>query len=236
MAIENHHDLSAAALVRAAQEDPYVMHIVVRRASDASAEELCASVIRATLDCVERYEHDEAHAEMFAQWFALSFRKVTLRAKEGEWARLLEEFDGALDEDRVFVLPPVLRSSRDKFLAKLQVFNVELPDLAQELPPGPLGIVINQEAGMSLGKALAQASHSILILLRALSREGALFAAEIAAWEAEGRPVALSSAPRARFEQIAALDHVARVRDAGITEVAPGTHTVICVPPGMRLP
>lgn len=238
MAIENHHELDAAALQRAAQEDPWQMHLIVRQEASASPAELIDSVIRGTLDCVARYEQDELHAEAFKAWFDLSFRKITLRAKEKEWQRLVDEFDGVADPSNlVFVMPPMLKSARDPFLRKLQVFSGELGELPKidQLPEFPLRLVVNGDAGMSLGKTIAQASHAILILFRHIAeRDDYPYHQALNDWIDGARPVAVAVEHGERFRAIDELPYVARVRDAGITEVVPGTHTVLIVPPGAK--
>jgi peptidyl-tRNA hydrolase len=239
MAIENKHDFEDAALLRAVQDDPWQMHLIVRKDREASAEELIAAAMRATLDCVEKYEEDPDHAEAFAAWFALSFRKVTLRAKEGEWKRLLEEQAGVADRDElVFVMPPMQKSAREPFLKKLQVYNVEIPPLpgADKLPAAAMRLLLNGDAGMSLGKAIAQASHAVLILFRHLHDSHLLpLKEELGVWEEGERKICVGLEKGERFREIDNLPYVARVRDAGLTEVVPGTHTVLIVPPGAEL-
>ncbi len=77
---------------------------------------------------------------------------------------------------------------------------------------------------MSSGKTLAQIAHA------------AVMAAErpaLAGWVAAGCPALVLRAPPDAFSTLCAADGLAaRVVDAGLTEVAPGTVTVLALGPG----
>jgi PTH2 family peptidyl-tRNA hydrolase len=80
----------------------------------------------------------------------------------------------------------------------------KIPGLEVDLATGPeVRILLNKNVEMSRGKACAQAVHA------ALDAFGV----------AHGRVVVLHGKP----DEVAAMDHV--IRDAGRTEVAPGTMT-----------
>ena len=128
--------------------------------------------------------------------------KVVLRARSpSQWERVLEEPHAAAS-DGVVALPPRRRSERGEALTKLQAMSTEL-----EPPPkqsdAPLVYALNPDITMSSGKTLAQIAHA------------AVMAADL------GYDVT-----RARVITGGDGRCVAEVRDAGLTEVPPGTITV----------
>ena len=131
--------------------------------------------------------------------------KVVLRARSpSQWERVLAEPHVA-GGDGVVALPPRRRSERSETLTKIQAMSTEL-----EPPPpdvdAPLLSALNPAIEMSSGKTLAQIAHA------------AVMAADLG-YDVSGARVI---AP-ARFDL---LGCVAEVRDAGLTEVPPGTITV----------
>jgi hypothetical protein len=128
--------------------------------------------------------------------------KVVLRARSpSQWARVLEEPHAAAS-DGVVALPPRRRSERGEVLTKLQAMSTEL-EPPPESADGRLLYALNPEITMSSGKTLAQIAHA------------AVMADEL------GYDVT-----QAKVIRGVAGHCVAEVRDAGLTEVPPGTITV----------
>jgi peptidyl-tRNA hydrolase len=194
-------------------DDPLVMYLVVRRRSTRPFAELAPAAALATRRCAARYRDDERWQEGFDDWWQHSFRKVCLRAEPREW-----EGVRGLDHERVgdvACLPPVRRSSRDHVLVRMQVLSEEAGEL-----PGPSGsdpagltLVVATELGMSAGKTLAQLGHAALMAdldphlgLRVVGASGAEWAA------LRDRATAI-------------------VRDGGLTEIEPGSETVLVLAP-----
>jgi hypothetical protein len=128
--------------------------------------------------------------------------KVVLRARSpSQWARVLEE-PHSEGGPGVIAFPPRRRSERPEILTKLQAMSTEL-----EPPPpdadAPLLYALNPAIEMSSGKTLAQIAHA------------AVMAADLG-YDVE----------RARVVRGGSGRCVAEVRDAGLTEVPPGTITV----------
>ncbi len=92
------------------------------------------------------------------------------------------------------------------------------------LPPQP---------AMTVGKAAAQVGHATMLLAALLAADGRL--AELDCWAAAGYRCAVRTAGPPQWSRLAAGEQPQRawrergilaVRDAGFTEVAPGTITV----------
>ena len=163
-----------------------------------------------------------------ATWVAGRIRKIARRARGAHWAAVQElpgvtcvvdSPDGPA-EARALLPGPV--DDVPKVVSRLQIGGTELPaDEPGPPPPGVPVIWVNADLEMTVGKAAAQVGHASM-----------LYAA------AQGLTAVPSFAVReARAERWAQLcDGVkggegVAVRDAGFTEVAPGTITCIATPP-----
>ena len=193
-----------------ADDDPLVMYLVVRRRTTRPFVELATAAALATRRCAARYRDDERWREGFDDWWRHSFRKVCLRAEPRDWEAVRD-----LDHERVgdvSCLPPVRRSARDRVLVRMQTLNEEagaLPVLGGDHEPGSLTLVVATGLGMSSGKTLAQIGHAALM---ADLDPGLVLDVAGAAADEWGRLV-----PEA----------VAIVRDGGLTELTPGSETVL---------
>lgn len=228
-----------AARARAEQDDPLAMYLVVRQAylDIVDAAGLIEAGAQATVRCVDEYLDDPAHTDAFHEWYAGSFRKITLRADEKQWARLHEEFDLALGLDPfhnmlgydlpvVAALPPLRKSERPQLLKRLQAFKGEpfqLPAF-ETAAADAVTLVVNDAVEMSLGKTIAQAGHAALVLLK-LKQGG---------WQQDWRQAELPFRVRSAggaWETVIERNECAVIRDAGITEVAPRSATVLAIAP-----
>jgi hypothetical protein len=170
-------------------------------------------------------------ATAVAAWTDARIRKVVRRARGAEWRRA-----GALDgitvtrgtaEVRVF--PPVPLDGWPRDLARLQVSGT---DLADPDPPGPppAGVPVlwlNPAVELTAGKAMAQVGHAAQLGLAALEPAAA------AGWRDAGFPLAVRVAAAADWPALLDRD-LPVVRDAGFTEVAPGTCTAVADIAGLR--
>jgi peptidyl-tRNA hydrolase len=90
--------------------------------------------------------------------------------------------------------------------------------------PARLTYLVNPALEMSSGKTLAQIAHAAVMA----ADTGAL-----EAWVGAGCPGQVAVPPRAVFDARCRSDELAaRVVDAGLTEVPPGTVTVLALAPG----
>ncbi len=206
-------------------DDPLRMFLVLRRGAIAELGRAAELAGAAAVACVR----EPAFAEAVAAWRPRP-GKVCLRARtEAQWEQVLEEphaLAGERDGEAVAALPPRRRSERGPLLERLQAMSTALepPPAAADPTDARLAVtyLLNPDAPMSSGKVVAQVAH------------GAVMAAEapgLAAWVRSGCPGRVLAPGRAAWA--AATERaVARVVDAGLTEVAPGTVTVLALAPG----
>ena len=211
-------------------DDPYRMYLVVRRGAFDDLATGCVLAGAAAVACLRRFGADETWQDAIAAWKQRP-GKVTLRARGGQWDAVLreEDFDyaGDLEQAAVIALPPRRRSARSETLTKLQAMASELEPLpAADDPPaaeaGELIYVVNPAIEMSTGKTMAQVAHAAT---------GAAATGRVEAWVERGCPASIF-VPKHKdtWETLCRSERlVSRVEDAGLTEVPPGTITVLAI-------
>jgi peptidyl-tRNA hydrolase len=216
-------------------EDPYRMYLVVRRGAFEDLETGGVLAGAAAVAAVRRFSADPAYADAVAAWKRRP-GKVTLRARGGQWDEVLRTenhaYAGDLDGASVLALPPMRRSERSELIArKLQAFASALaPPPTTDGPPerdpgGRITYIINPALEMSTGKTMAQIAHAATMS----AATGAL-----EPWIERGCPGrAVVPKTKELFDELCTGDGrlSAKVEDAGLTEVPPGTITVLALPP-----
>ncbi|CAL9566757.1 hypothetical protein SUDANB37_04766 [Streptomyces sp. enrichment culture] len=223
--------VSSDNVIEADQRDAapqFVLPLVVRieKAAPPDRTDALETAARAVLVMLsdDRSTGDGAWARAVRDWEDARIRKVVRRARGAEWRRAERlpgvTVTGAGAEVRVF--PPVPLDGWPKDLARLQVSGTELADAAAPPPPPPGGPVLwlNPELRMSAGKEMAQAGHGAQLLWWSLDD------AARAAWREAGFPLAVRTARPGRWAELVASGRPV-VRDAGFTEIAPGSATVV---------
>ncbi|PRX04094.1 UNVERIFIED_ORG: peptidyl-tRNA hydrolase [Actinomadura viridilutea] len=168
------------------------------------------------------------------RWESGRIRKVMRRARGARWADAQRPPGVTVDvcgaQVRALVPGPVDEVPPE--IAKLQVSGLDLPDEDEPKPPPEppyAAIALNPHVAMSTGKAAAQSGHAAHLLLRQAPPP------QVHAWIEGGLRVHLVRAGDRRgvgsggdvpWERCVDRATVA-VRDAGFTEVAPGTMTAI---------
>lgn len=195
--------------VRAEQSDPLVQYIIVRKSSPLPIADLAAQAAQAVREAAI-FADDPRYAENYALWLAQSFRKKCKRARDSEWLRLQEEFDHKMVGD-VMALPPRKHSEREELLDKMNLLRSVKVAGALPIFDGPAAdttFLVNADLGMSDGKTIAQVCHGAL----RTDQRGT---------------VAVTSATAEQMNKAAERWDVWTVQDAGHTEVAPGSETVL---------
>nr|WP_246600140.1 peptidyl-tRNA hydrolase [Skermania piniformis] len=168
--------------------------------------------------------------ESFLSWKQARIRKVARRARGAHWTAV-EECPGvsathAGATARALVPGPV--GELDARVRRLQIGGTDLPaDRPGLADPALPTLWVNGALGMTVGKAAAQVGHASMLLA------GALPVAAAAAWADAGYGCAVRDATGDRWTGLlaeAARGGGVAVRDAGFTEVVPGSVTVVAIP------
>lgn len=214
----------------------YVLPLVVRleRAEPPERTDALEASARAVLRLLTDprvTEPDGDWRDAVVAWTDGRIRKVVRRARGAEWRRA-EALDGLTVRHRtatVRVYPPVPLDGWPRDLARLQVGGTELTDT--EPPPEPGGdrpvLWLNPTLEMTAGKAMAQTGHAAQLTYAALPAP----AREV--WADAGFGLAVRTATRARWAALRTAG-LPVVHDAGFTEVAPNSATVIGAHPALR--
>ncbi|MEV7124498.1 peptidyl-tRNA hydrolase [Streptomyces sp. NPDC093260] len=217
------------------QAPQFVLPLVVRieRAAPPARTDALETAARAVLVLLgdERSLGEGEWARAVRDWQDARIRKVVRRARGAEWRRAEAlpgiTVTGQAAEVRVF--PPVPLDGWPKDLAKLQVSGTDLDDPEPPAEPGPDVPVLwlNPGLEMSAGKAMAQAGHGAQLAWWELTPR------QRAAWREAGYPLAVRTAAPGRWAGLT-TSGLPVVRDAGFTEIAPGSCTVVADHPALR--
>ncbi|WP_405589061.1 peptidyl-tRNA hydrolase [Streptomyces sp. NBC_01190] len=214
----------------------YVLPLVVRMERDAppsrtDALETAARAVLTLLSDERATAEDGEWTALVRDWQDARIRKVVRRARGAEWRRAEAlpgiTVTGTTAEVRVF--PPVPLDGWPKDLARLQVGGTELDDPEAPAPADPRWPVLwmSPEVAMSAGKAMAQAGHGAQLAWWELSDD------ERDSWRKAGFPLAVRTPAAAAWPRLVAAG-LPVVRDAGFTEIAPGSCTVVADHPALR--
>uniref|UniRef100_A0AAU2JXQ8 peptidyl-tRNA hydrolase n=1 Tax=Streptomyces sp. NBC_00049 TaxID=2903617 RepID=A0AAU2JXQ8_9ACTN len=215
----------------------FVLPLVVRieKTEPPARTDALETAARAVLVLLtdERARDEGEWAEAVRDWQDARIRKVVRRARGAEW-RKAETLPGVTvtsdDGTQVRVFPPVPLDGWPKELAKLQVSGTDLDDpepVAPATGPGLPVLWLNPDLDMSAGKAMAQAGHAAQLAWWELT------GAERTAWQDSGFRLAVRTSARERWAELSGSG-LPVVRDAGFTEIAPGSCTVVADHPALR--
>ncbi|WP_027499163.1 aminoacyl-tRNA hydrolase [Rhodococcus sp. UNC363MFTsu5.1] len=237
--LDRHAVLAAGYGGRADPEDPaqvlampMVLHITkvhpparsaLLAAAAAATVALCLDERAGTTDDGEPGPWRQA----LLDWTGSRIRKVARRARGSQWLAaqhvdgVTVEVDGA--QARAIVPGPV--GEVDQRVRKLQIGGTDLEHDEPGEPAAGLPVLwVNRSLEMTVGKAAAQVGHASMLLAGAMDPERAW------AWSRDGYRCSVRDADPARWAalgELVAQGRAIAVRDAGYTEVAPGSMTVI---------
>jgi peptidyl-tRNA hydrolase len=176
--------------------------------------------------------HDSVH-----RWISGRIRKVARRARGAHWEAVQSLPGRTVDvggaQVRAFL--PTRVADMPKELTRLQISGSESEpdDLGPPAADVPT-LWLNPDVAMSAGKSAAQVGHATMIMAAQLHGEGAN--TELEHWAAQDFRCSVRTADAERWRRLHPGDdpetawrerRVAAVRDAGFTEVDPGTVTVL---------
>jgi peptidyl-tRNA hydrolase len=202
------------------------MPVVLRldRPPDPRTPLLEAAARAALAVCLDpRAEPGGEWHEAVATWIGSRIRKIARRARGAHWTAVQDvpgvTVDVAGAQARALLPGPV--DAVPKVVARLQIGGTDLPDDEPDPPPpGAPVIWLNGELRMTVGKAAAQVGHASMLDAAARGLT-------------EVPPYAVRTVGRDRWAELcraAERGAAVAVRDAGFTEVAPGTITAITTP------
>ncbi|AGP30294.1 aminoacyl-tRNA hydrolase [Corynebacterium terpenotabidum] len=187
---------------------------------------------------------ESAFAASLGRWYGARIRKIARRARNKRWvdAQAVPGVTATVGNAHARAFTPCPVNETPALLNRLQIEGTDLPGtpeqeavLAADRHPV---IWVDAGLGMSVGKAAAQVSHGSMLLAAAMDVEDALD------WAATGFPLHVCEVESARFAEACAEAEQIRdgvggdlvagraaavVQDAGYTEVAPGSVTVVAV-------
>jgi peptidyl-tRNA hydrolase len=200
-------------------EDPLVMYYVVRTGVPLTLEQAMVAAGAAAVECIERFGADH-------EWRDRP-RKVALQVKAEEPC--------AVSGGWLLCLPPRRRSDRSPLLEALQPFtDAPRPKEETRTEGSPRMLYVIRPGVMrTAGKAMAQAGHAAQM---SVEEHGDDFKERFDAWRAADRPGELMTADGEEWERLKEDPEAVTVSDAGHTQVAPGTETVIALVPAPRPP
>ena len=163
-------------------------------------------------------------------WTLARIRKVARRARGAHWdaAQNVPGITVEVGQAQARAFVPGRVGDVDSRIKRLQIGGT---DLEHDAPPPPIPgrpvLWIDAALEMTVGKAAAQVGHAAMLLA------GVMTADQCRSWASEGFVCSVREADPKQWNHARALVDTGRavaVRDAGFTEVAPGSMTVIAQP------
>lgn len=209
--------------------DPLALTVIVEDTKNFTEPELVQAVAEAVIQFVPVPQHMVKDSS-FSQWMQGRFRKLLKRMKPNYFAKLSAELSEnnisylsyTKENVNLIVVEPLPKSFTLPVLKRAQVSGLTL--LPTETYPdvkmfGKAEIVINKNLNMSASKAAVAAAHALQLL------RDDLFITNQATYEVLMRNTPLNIVWQTIEETTVDEHFTSVIRDAGLTEVEPGSIT-----------
>jgi peptidyl-tRNA hydrolase len=169
--------------------------------------------------------------ESFRAWTSSRIRKVARRARGAHWTAAQDVAGVTVDvgDAAARALVPGRVGDLDPRIKRLQIGGTDLAHDEPDQPADDLPVLwVDPTLEMTVGKAAAQVGHASMLLA------GIMAVDQCEEWAACGFACSVRDADAQQWAAARALADAGRaaaVRDAGFTEVAPGSMTVVAVAP-----
>ncbi|WP_246221897.1 MULTISPECIES: aminoacyl-tRNA hydrolase [Gordonia] len=210
--------------------DVLAMQMVLRieKTSPPDRTDLLTAAARAVaLLCLdERTEGEGPWAAPMDAWCDARIRKIARRARGAQWEAAQQVWGVTATEGdagaRAYV--PGRVGDIDRRIGKLQIGGTDVPGELQTAPGPGVVLWLGPDLNMTVGKCAAQVGHAAMLAVRLMS------AGDATRWHDDGCPLMVRQAATGRWHALLEADArgtAVAVRDAGFTEIAPGSVTVI---------
>jgi peptidyl-tRNA hydrolase len=185
-------------------------------------ESVARAVVAVCLD--ERAGQDGLFAEALGHWYGHRIRKVARRARNKAWDDV-QGLAGVTVNNQARAFIPSAVKDVPAPIAKLQIGHTDLPheELGAPLANRPV-IYVDNTLEMTAGKAAAQVGHGSMLYAASLSAQ------EAWEWKQQEFLLSVREVPREVFNKALEVPEAVVIRDAGYTEVAPDSATVVALP------
>ena len=158
------------------------------------------------------------------RWYDHRIRKVARRARGKAWEDVQALPGVTVGSVRAFV--PTSVADVPHVVSKLQIKGTDLEQSELLLFDANVPtIYVNSTLNMSLGKAAAQVGHAAMLYAAQLPEDAAYV------WSQQDFALNVREVDAAEFARVLSTPGAVPVQDAGFKEVAPGSTTVVAVPP-----
>lgn len=184
-------------------------------------ESAARAVVAVCLD--DRAGADGAFAEALAEWYGHRIRKVARRARNKAWHDV-QALPGVTVNNQARAFAPSAVQDVHPLIAKLQIGHTDIAPEEVGTPRSDAPVIyVDNTLEMTAGKAAAQVGHGSMLYAASLTAEQAW------QWAQQDYTLSVREVPREVFNQALSQPDAVVIRDAGYTEVAPDSATVVTV-------
>ena len=184
-------------------------------------ESAARAVVAVCLD--EQAGQDGEFAAGLSSWYGHRIRKVARRARNKAWEDV-QGLPGATVNNQARAFVPSAVNDVHPLIAKLQIGHTEIAydEPGEPNPDCPI-VYVDNSLKMSAGKAAAQVGHGSMLYAASLTTQ------EAWRWAQQGFALSVREVGRETFTKALEVPGAVVIRDAGYTEVAPDSATVVAL-------